>query len=79
MPTSMVESGPLRFAKRLHGVGGALQVDVELAVWIAVSAETRVAVELSEAVGRCAEGGGGANGVRMAASVGTVAASLGVI
>jgi len=54
MPTSMVESGPLRFAKRLRGVGGAFQVDVELAVWIGVTAETWVAVELNEAVGRCA-------------------------
>jgi len=54
MPTSMAQSGPLRFAKRLRGVGGAFQVDVEFAVWIDVSAETLVAVELSAAVGRCA-------------------------
>jgi hypothetical protein len=54
MPTSMVQSGPLRFAKRLRGVGGAFQLDVEVALWIDISAETWVTVELGAAVGRCA-------------------------
>jgi hypothetical protein len=50
MISSLVESGPLRSATRLHRIGGVFQVDVELAVSIGVSAETQVAVELSEVV-----------------------------